>query len=74
MGIYSLGSFIVRCDVGFVTKRGGQSVHAIVTLTTRYNYIKMCVCVCVCVSVCPCLPFFSTTAAGMSFKHGYVFR
>ena len=40
------------------------------------------VCVCrVCARAClsvlsadPCPPFFSTTAAGLSFKRGYVFR
>ena len=38
----------------------------------------VCVCVCVCVRVClsanPCPRFFSTTATGLSFKRGYVFR
>ena len=40
--------------------------------------VCVCVCVCVCLSVClsadPFPPFFSTTAAGLSFKRGYVFR
>ena len=39
---------------------------------------SVCVCACVCPSVClsahSCPPFFSTTAAALSFKRGYVLR
>ena len=36
--------------------------------------LYVCVCACVCLSANPCPPFFSSTAAALSFKRGYVLR